>query len=451
MDEAETPELKKDYAIVIEAILKQRLLGVKNEVGVYIAPTFPKIIYTLSKSNVDPDSEYYYLTELAAKCTANRMVPDYISEKKMFEIKEGNVVAPMGCRSQLSVWKDPETGKAKFFGRWNCGVVTINLPDVALTAIDELVASKELEYSKTKDSEYESWFSNKEQQNKIKERFWKILSERLELCHRSLKIRRDRLRGTKSDVAPILWQHGAYARLKSGETIDRFLNGGYTTTSLGYVGLWETVKSITGHSHTDDEVKDFAISILKRLNDACDEWNEAENNAGYSIYGTPEESTTYKFAKTLQKHDVVIGGINDKNFVMNSYHTDIREKVDAFTKLTNESVFQEYTKGGAISYVETANLKNNIPAILSVLKHIYENTLYAELNCKLDCCMECKYEGEIPLEKNEHGKLIWKCPSCGCTDQSKMNIVRRVCGYLSNANVMNQGRLADIKNRVLHL
>lgn len=437
--------------MVIKALLEQRIKGVKNEKGIYIAPTFPKIIYVLSENNVYPGSEYYWLTELAAKCTANRMVPDYISEKKMKELKEGYVFGVMGCRSALSVWKDPETGKAKFWGRFNCGVCTINLPDVAISVADDLIEKGIVSYDK--ENNRFSWFNDEKQREVVIDEFWKLLKARVEMCHRVLQIRRKTLFGTKSDVAPILWQHGALARLKKGETIDKLLVGGYSTTSLGYVGLFETVKTLTGESHTgtsDNKVKELALSIVKFLKESCDKWN-VDEKAGYSLYGTPEESTTYKFAKTLQKHKVVIPGVNDKNYVINSYHTDITEKVDAFTKLTNEAPYQAYTTGGAISYVEVPNMTNNIPAVLAVLKHIYENIMYAELNCKLDCCMECGFEGEIPLIENEHHKLIWKCPNCGCTDNSRMNIVRRVCGYLSNANVMNQGRLADIKNRVLHL
>lgn len=449
LDEAETPSLKKDYAMVIEEILKQRILGVKNQTGIYIAPTFPKILYVLEPDNIEDDGEYYYLTKLAAECSAKRMVPDYMSEKKLKELKEGNVFGTMGCRSLLSVWKDPETGKAKFWGRFNSGVCTINLPDVALSVMDDMLGEHDItEYTERDMSKFENLWSTK--QDEIKEKFWKLLDERLKLVYDAQIIRHKRLRGVPSDVAPILWQHGALARLKPGETIDKLLFDGYSTISLGYVGLYETVKSLTGKSQMDPSVKDFALSIVKHMKDICDSWNKIEN-IGFSVYGTPEESTTYKFAKSLRKRHGIIKDITDKDYVMNSYHTDVKEKVNAFDKLTNESPFQDFTTGGAISYVEVPNMTKNIEAVLAILKHIYNTTVYAEINCKLDCCQKCGYMGEISLIRDSNNKLIWKCPQCGNTDQNSMNIIRRVCGYMMNANVVNQGRLNEFENRVLHL
>ena len=418
LNEAKNEREKRDLAMIIEEVLLQRYEGVKNEKGVWVTPAFPKLIYVLQEDNITPGSEYYYLTELAAKCTAKRMVPDYISEKKMKELKEGNCFPVMGCRSALSPWKD-ENGNYKFYGRFNQGVVTLNLVDVALSSGGDM------------------------------EKFWKILDERLELCHRALRCRHERLLGTVSDVAPILWQNGALARLKKGETIDKLLFNGYSTISLGYAGLYEMCMRMLGKSHTDPEAKPFALAVMQRLNDKCKEWKEAEN-ISYSVYGTPMESTTYKFSKCLQKRFGIIPGVTDKNYITNSYHVHVSEQIDAFSKLKFEAEFQKLSPGGAVSYVEVPNMQNNIPAVLSVMKFIYNNIMYAELNTKSDYCECCGYDGEMVIKEEESGKLIWECPNCGNKDQNKMFVARRTCGYIGT-QFWNQGRTQEIRDRVLHL
>lgn len=417
----EVPEgqLRDDLVDVIAEVLRQRTQGVKNESSVWVTPAFPKLIYALDENNMHPDSEYYWLTELAAECTARRMVPDYISAKIMRQLKDGNVFPSMGCRSFLSPYIDPKTGKPKFYGRFNQGVVTISLPDVALSSGGDI------------------------------KRFWEIFDERLELCHRALLLRHERLEGTPSDVAPILWQHGALARLKPGETIDALLHNGYSTISLGYAGLYECVKYMTGRSHTDPEATDFAKQVMQYMVDKTNLWN-SQHNIGFSLYGTPIESTTYKFAKCLQKRFGKIEGITDKNYITNSYHIHVTEEIDAFTKLAFEGDFQSLSLGGSISYAEIPNLTNNIPAVLSLIQHIYDHIMYAELNTRSDYCQQCGFEGEIQIHEDPHGKLIWRCPKCGCEDQTRMNIARRVCGYIST-NQFNQGRTQEIKERVLHL
>ena len=421
----EVPEgrLRDDLAMIIEETLKQRMKGVKNEKGVYITPAFPKLIYALQENNIEPNSQYYYLTELAARCSAKRLVPDYISEKVMKELKvdqngNGQCYPSMGCRSFLTPYID-ENGKPKYYGRFNQGVVTINLVDVAC--------------------------SSKRDMNK----FWQIFDERLDLCYRALMCRHERLKGTPSDVAPILWQHGALARLKKGETIDKLLYGGYSTISLGYAGLYECVKYMTGKSHTDPSATPFAIEVMQHLNDACAKWKEKEN-IDFSLYGTPIESTTYKFAKCLQKRFDKIEGVTDKNYITNSYHIHVTEHINAFDKLTFESQFQKLSPGGAISYVEVPDMQDNIDAVLAVMKHIYNNIMYAELNTKSDYCMACGYDGEIQIEKDENGKLIWVCPNCGNKNQDMMSVARRTCGYIGT-QFWNQGRTQEIKERVLHL
>ena len=421
----EVPEgrLRDDLAMIIEETLKQRMKGVKNEKGVYITPAFPKLIYALQENNIEPNSQYYYLTELAARCSAKRLVPDYISEKVMKELKvdqngNGQCYPSMGCRSFLTPYID-ENGKPKYYGRFNQGVVTINLVDVACSSNGDM------------------------------DLFWKILDERLELCHRALRCRHERLLGTPSDVAPILWQNGALARLKKGETIDKLLYGGYSTISLGYAGLYECVKYMTGKSHTDPSATPFAIEVMQHLNDACAKWKEKEN-IDFSLYGTPIESTTYKFAKCLQKRFGKIDGVTDKNYITNSYHIHVTEHINAFDKLTFESQFQKLSPGGAISYVEVPDMQDNIDAVLAVMKHIYNNIMYAELNTKSDYCMACGYDGEIQIEKDENGKLIWVCPNCGNKNQDMMSVARRTCGYIGT-QFWNQGRTQEIKERVLHL
>ena len=425
LNEAKNEQEKKDLAIIIEEVLRQRIIGTKNEVGVWVTPAFPKLIYVLEEDNIHEDSEYWYLTKLAAKCTAKRMVPDYISEKVMLKLKidengNGNCYTCMGCRSFLTPYVD-ENGKPKYYGRFNQGVVTINLVDVACTAC---------------------------QDGKNEDRFWEILDERLELCHRALQCRHERLEGTRSDAAPILWQYGALARLKKGETIDKLLHGGYSTISLGYAGLWECVYEVTGKKLTEPEGEAFGLRVMQALNDACMKWRKAEN-IHYSLYGTPLESTTYKFAKCLQKRFGIIPGVTDRNYITNSYHVHVTEEIDAFSKLALESKFQELSPGGAISYVEVPNMQNNIPAVLEVMKFIYDNIMYAELNTKSDYCQVCGYDGEIQIVK-EDGKLVWRCPNCGNEDQSKMNVARRTCGYIGS-QFWNQGRTQEIKERVLHL
>ena len=423
LGEARTPQEKADLAIIIEETIRQRYQGVKNEAGVWITPAFPKLIYVLEEDNIRPGSPYYYLTELAAKCTAKRMVPDYISEKKMLELKvdkngEGHCYTCMGCRSFLTPYVDPETNQPKYYGRFNQGVVTINLVDVALSSGGNF------------------------------EEFWKIFDERLDLCHRALQCRHKRLLGTLSDAAPILWQYGALARLKKGEKIDKLLFGGYSTISLGYAGLYECVKYMTGKSHTDAEAKPFALSVMQHMNDCCKAWKQAEN-IDYSLYGTPLESTTYKFATCLQKRFGIIPGITDKNYITNSYHVHVSEQIDAFTKLKFESEFQELSPGGAISYVEVPNMQDNLEAVMSVLQFIYDNIMYAELNTKSDYCQCCGYDGEIRIVEDD-GKLVWECPKCGNRDQSKLNVARRTCGYIGT-QFWNQGRTQEIRDRVLHL
>ena len=423
LGEARNAQEKADLAIIIEETIRQRYQGVKNEAGVWITPAFPKLIYVLEEDNIRPGTPYYYLTELAAKCTAKRMVPDYISEKKMLELKvdkngEGHCYTCMGCRSFLTPYVDPETGKPKYYGRFNQGVVTINLVDVALSSKGNF------------------------------EKFWKIFDERLALCHRALQARHKRLLGTPSDAAPILWQYGALARLKKGEKIDKLLFGGYSTISLGYAGLYECVKYMTGKSHTDAGAKPFALSVMQHMNDKCNEWKKAEN-MDYSLYGTPLESTTYKFAKCLQKRFGIVPGITDKNYITNSYHVHVSEPIDAFTKLKFESEFQELSPGGAISYVEVPNMQDNLEAVMSVLQFIYDNIMYAELNTKSDYCQCCGYDGEIRIVEDD-GKLVWECPKCGNRDQNKLNVARRTCGYIGT-QFWNQGRTQEIKDRVLHL
>ncbi len=418
LGEAKNERERDDLAMIIEETLEQRYQGVKNEKGVFITPAFPKIIYVLEESNIHPDSKYYYLTQLAAKCTAKRLVPDYISEKKMKELKEGNCFPVMGCRSNLSPWKD-ENGKYKFYGRFNQGVVTINLVDVALSS------------------------------GKDMKKFWKIFDDRLDLCYEALMCRHNRLKGTPSDVAPILWQHGAIARLKPGEKIDKLLYGGYSTISLGYAGLYECVKYMTGKSHTDPEATPFALEIMKYMNDKCNQWKK-ETTIGFGIYGTPLESTTYKFAKCLQKRFGIIPGITDKNYITNSYHVHVTEPINAFDKLKFESQFQHLSTGGAISYVEVPNMQDNLEAVMQVIKYIYDNIMYAELNTKSDYCQVCGYDGEIVIEDDPDGKLIWVCPNCGNKDQTKMNVARRTCGYIGS-QFWNQGRTQEIRDRVLHL
>ena len=418
LGEAKNQREKDDLALIIEETLKQRYEGVKNEKGVSITPAFPKIIYVLEEDNIYPDSKYYYLTKLAAKCTAKRLVPDYISEKKMKELKEGNCFPVMGCRSALSPWKD-ENGNYKFYGRFNQGVVTINLVDVALSSGGDM------------------------------DKFWKIFDERLGLCYEALMVRHNRLKGTLSDVAPILWQHGAIARLKPGQTIDKLLYGGYSTISLGYAGLYECVKYMTGKSHTDPEATPFALKVMQHMNDATNKW-KAETNIGFSIYGTPLESTTYKFAKCLQKRFGIIEGVTDKNYITNSYHVHVCEHINAFDKLKFESQFQALSTGGAISYVEVPNMQDNLEAVLQVMKFIYDNIMYAELNTKSDYCQVCGWDGEIMVVEDDAGKLVWECPKCGNRDQTKMNVARRTCGYIGS-QFWNQGRTQEIKDRVLHL
>jgi len=423
LGEARNPQEKADLAIIIEETIRQRYQGVKNEAGVWITPAFPKLIYVLEEDNIRPGTPYYYLTELAAKCTAKRMVPDYISEKKMLELKvdkngEGHCYTCMGCRSFLTPYVDPETGKPKYYGRFNQGVVTINLVDVALSSGGNF------------------------------EKFWKIFDERLDLCHRALQARHKRLLGTPSDAAPILWQYGALARLKKGEKIDKLLFGGYSTISLGYAGLYECVKCMTGKSHTDAGAKPFALSVMQHMNDKCNAWKKAEN-MDYSLYGTPLESTTYKFAKCLQKRFGIVKGITDKNYITNSYHVHVSEPIDAFTKLKFEADFQRLSPGGAISYVEVPNMQDNLEAVISVLQFIYDNIMYAELNTKSDYCQVCGYDGEIKIVEDD-GKLVWECPKCGNRDQNKLNVARRTCGYIGT-QFWNQGRTQEIKDRVLHL
>ena len=424
LNEVEEGQLRDDLAMIIEETLNQRILGVKNEQGIYVTPAFPKLIYVLEENNIHEDSEYWYLTKLAARCTAKRMVPDYISEKKMLELKvdtngEGHCYTCMGCRSFLTPYVDPKTQRAKYYGRFNQGVVTINLVDVACSSKGDMKA------------------------------FWRIMDERLDLCKEALMCRHNRLKGTPSDVAPILWQYGALARLEKGETLDKLLYGGYSTISLGYAGLCECVKYMTGKSHTDPEITPFALEIMQHLNDRCNEWKQQEN-MDFSLYGTPIESTTYKFAKCLQKRFGKIPGVTDKSYITNSYHVNVTEEIDAFTKLTFESQFQKLSPGGAISYVEVPNMQDNLDAVLAVMKHIYENIMYAELNTKCDYCMECGYDGEIQIKEDDDGKLIWVCPHCGNTNQDKMSVARRTCGYIGT-QFWNQGRTQEIKERVLHL
>ena len=424
LDEVPEGQTRDDLAAIIEEMLHQRIKGVKNEKGVFITPAFPKLIYVLEEDNIHEDSKYFYLTRLAAQCTAKRMVPDYISEKKMKELKvdkngEGHCYPCMGCRSFLTPYIDPETGKPKYYGRFNQGVVTINLVDVACSS------------------------------GKDEKKFWKILDERLKLCYRALMCRHKRLLGTPSDVAPILWQNGALARLKKGETIDKLLFNGYSTISLGYAGLYEMCVRMLGKSHTDPAARPFAMQVMQKLNDKCEEWKKAEN-ISYSVYGTPMESTTYKFAKCLQKRFGIIKGVTDKNYITNSYHVHVSEKIDAFKKLKFEADFQKLSPGGAISYIEVPNMQNNIPAVLSVMQYIYNNIMYAELNTKSDYCECCGYDGEIQIKEDENGKLIWECPNCGNQDQDKLFVARRTCGYIGT-QFWNQGRTQEIKDRVLHL
>ncbi len=423
LGEARSEQEKKDLAVIIEEVLMQRIHGVKNEAGMWITPAFPKLIYVLEEQNIHEDSEYWYLTRLAAKCTAKRMVPDYISEKKMLEYKvdqngNGNCYTCMGCRSFLTPYVDPETGKPKYYGRFNQGVVTINLPDIALSSGGDI------------------------------DKFWEIFDERLDLCYRALMCRHNRLKGTLSDTAPILWQYGALARLKKGETIDKLLYGGYSTISLGYAGLYECVKAMTGKSHTDPSATPFALQIMQHMNDACAKW-KAKEHIDFSLYGTPLESTTYKFAKCLQKRFGMIPGITDKSYITNSYHIHVTEEIDAFSKLKFESQFQRLSPGGAISYVEVPDMQDNLDAVLEVMRFIYDHIMYAELNTKSDYCQCCGFDGEI-VTVEEDGKLVWECPNCHNRDQSKMNIARRTCGYIGT-QYWNQGRTAEIKDRVLHL
>ena len=421
LDEVPEGQTRKDLSMIIEEVLVQRMQGVKNEKGVWITPAFPKLIYVLDEDNISEDAPYWYLTELAAKCTAKRMVPDYISAKIMKELKQGDVYPCMGCRSFLTVEDSQRNadGSHKYYGRFNQGVVTINLVDVACSSEGDM------------------------------DRFWEILDERLELCHEALRCRHERLLGTISDVAPILWQNGALARLKKGEKIDKLLFNGYSTISLGYAGLYEMCMRMLGKSHTDPEARPFALKVMQRLNDKCKEWKAAEN-ISYSVYGTPMESTTYKFAKCLQKRFGIIPGVTDKNYITNSYHVHVSEKIDAFSKLKFESDFQKLSPGGAVSYVEVPNMQNNIPAVLSVMKFIYNNIMYAELNTKSDYCECCGYDGEMVIKEEESGKLIWECPNCGNKDQNKMFVARRTCGYIGT-QFWNQGRTQEIRDRVLHL
>ena len=426
LNEAKDPVLKHDLALIIEEVLRLRIQGVKNESGVYVTPAFPKLIYVLEEDNIREDSPYWYLTELAAKCTAKRMVPDYISEKVMLQLKvdsngEGHCYTCMGCRSFLTPYVDPETGKAKYYGRFNQGVVTLNLVDVACTACKD---------------------------GKDEEKFWRVLDERLELCHKALQCRHERLTGTLSDAAPILWQYGALARLKKGETINKLLHGGYSTLSLGYAGLWECVYEVTGKKLTEPAGKEFGLRVMEKLNEACAKWKAAED-IHYSLYGTPLESTTYKFSKCLQRRFGKIPGVTDKNYITNSYHVHVTEPIDAFDKLKLESEFQALSPGGAISYVEVPNMQDNIPAVLEVMKFIYNNIMYAELNTKSDYCQVCGYDGEIRVIEDD-GKLVWECPNCHNRDQTKMNVARRTCGYIGT-QFWNQGRTQEIKERVLHL
>ena len=417
LNEAKNEREKRDLAMIIEEVLLQRYEGVKNEKGVWVTPAFPKLIYVLQEDNIIPGSEYYYLTELAAKCTAKRMVPDYISEKKMKELKEGNCFPVMGCRSALSPWKD-ENGNYKFYGRFNQGVVTLNLVDVALSSGGDM------------------------------EKFWKVFDERLDLCYRALMCRHNRLKGTLSDAAPILWQYGAISRLKKGEPIDALLYGGYSTISLGYAGLCECVRYMTGKSHTEPSATPFALAVMKYMNAACEKW-KAETTIGFGLYGTPLESTTYKFAKCLQRRFGIIPGVTDKPYITNSYHVHVTEHIDAFEKLRFESQFQALSTGGAISYVEVPNMQNNLEAVLQIIRYIYDNIMYAELNTKSDYCQKCGYDGEIQIVEDD-GKLVWECPNCGNRDQDTMNVARRTCGYIGT-QFWNQGRTAEIKERVLHL
>lgn len=418
LNETKNTQEKRDLALIIEEVLKQRYQGVKNEAGVWVTPAFPKLIYVLEEDNIHADSKYYYLTKLAAKCTAKRLVPDYISEKKMKELKEGNCFPVMGCRSNLSPWKN-EKGEYQFYGRFNQGVVTLNLPDVALSSEGDL------------------------------HKFWKIFDERLELCHKALMCRHNRLMGTLSDAAPILWQYGACARLKKGETIDKLLVGGYSTISLGYAGLYECVKFMTGKSHTDPSATPFALEIMEYMNKACAKW-KAESGIGFGIYGTPLESTTYKFAKCLQKRFGIVPGVTDRAYITNSYHVHVSEDIDAFSKLAFEAQFQALSTGGAISYVEVPNMQHNLDAVMELIKFIYNNIMYAELNTKSDYCQDCGFDGEIGILEDEDGKLVWTCPNCGNQDPNKMNVARRTCGYIGT-QYWNQGRTQEIKERVLHL
>ena len=423
LGEAEDPQTKRDLAMIIEETLRQRIRGVKNEKGVWITPAFPKLIYVLEEDNIRPGSEYFYLTELAAKCTAKRMVPDYISEKIMLQNKidkngEGHCYTCMGCRSFLTPYVD-ENGKPKYYGRFNQGVVTVNLVDIGLSAQGDL------------------------------DRFWEVFDSRMELCHRALQCRHERLTGTLSDAAPILWQHGALLRLKKGETIDKYLHGGYSTLSLGYAGLWECVYALIGKKLTEPEGEALGLEIMKKLNEYTAKWKK-EENIDYSLYGTPLESTTYKFAKCLQKRFGIVKGVTDRNYITNSYHVHVTENIDAFDKLALESKFQALSPGGAISYVEVPNMQNNIEAVLAVMEFIYDNIMYAELNTKSDFCQECGFDGEIEIQEDSDGKLIWRCPNCGNTDQAKMNVARRTCGYIGT-QFWNQGRTQEIKERVLHL
>ena len=424
LGEARSEAERRDLAMIIEEVLHQRILGVKNEVGVYVTPAFPKLVYVLEEQNIKEGSPYWYLTELAARCTAKRLVPDYISEKKMLEYKidsngEGHCYTPMGCRSFLTPWVDPATGKGQYYGRFNQGVVTVNLVDIALSAHGEM------------------------------ERFWAIFEERMELCHKALQCRHERLTGTLSDAAPILWQYGALTRLPKGATIDKYLHGGYSTLSLGYAGLWECVYAMIGKKLTEPEGEKLGLEIMQKLNDYTAKWKAAED-IHYSLYGTPLESTTYKFAKCLQKRFGIIKGVTEKNYITNSYHVHVTEPIDAFAKLATEAKFQRLSPGGAISYVEVPNMQNNIPAVLAIMKFIYDNIMYAELNTKSDYCQECGFDGEIQIVKDESGKLIWKCPKCGNTDESKLNVARRTCGYIGS-QFWNQGRTQEIKERVLHV
>ena len=418
LNEAKDEQEKHDLALIIEEMLRQRYKGVKNEAGAWVTPAFPKLIYVLEEDNINEDAPYFYLTELAAKCTAKRMVPDYISEKKMKELKEGNCFPVMGCRSALTPWQD-ENGNYKFYGRFNQGVVTLNLVDVALSSGGDY------------------------------DKFWQVFDDRLELCYRALMCRHNRLKGTLSDCAPILWQYGALARLKKGEVIDKLLYGGYSTISLGYAGLYECVRYMTGLSHTAQEATDFALAVMQKMNDACANWKK-ETNISFSVYGTPIESTTYKFAKCLQKRFGVIEGVTDKGYITNSYHVHVAEKIDAFSKLKFESQFQALSLGGAISYIEVPDMQNNIKAVLQVMKFIYDNIMYAELNTKSDYCQECSYNGEIMIVTDDDGKLVWECPHCGNRNQDTMNVARRTCGYIGT-QYWNQGRTSEIKERVMHL